>query len=202
MFSEKSTRNISIYYCIQSAVSRKYENFNKWFYLHTVLTYSRYFMIFNCSKSSEEKVAHEHWQSPVQVILKFPCWSEKIGMWCNHMPQISLHWFSEPGLSEGALQSVNGWHSPLTSQASPLITDQQDLHHLVWCGLVWSGVVAACWNSHSRTVPWLAFQSRYAQAGLTIQWMVSAVFSFHNNIHTITTTHHHISWEQLLFILF
>ena len=136
------------------------------------------------------------------LVLIRPCrWlcltDRRNGMWWNHMPKIFLHWLSKPGWS----RTNNHWMRLTTNQCwlvwwstSPLITVQQDLHHL----LSWRcEVLVACWNSHSRTRAWLAFHK------ICTGWhsMISVVQCPQTMIKSLHH-HHHTRWEQLLFISF
>ena len=103
---------------------------------------------------------------------------------CLFISETDLEWSHQSTRSSTiiAMDDIN-LYSMVWSPSPPLIT-LQDLHHLV--------VLVACWNSHSRTAAWLAFQWRYAQIYwiLLILLLQCSVFSVHTNynIHTITTT--------------
>ena len=81
-----------------------------------------------------------------------------------------------------------GWHCPVHQPAGPWCGQQSAVsssHHTprftssgVWC------LVVACWNSHSGTRPWLAFQWRYAQ----IDWDITVVCVFCLQYSVITQT--------------
>ena len=151
----------------------------------------------NISKALSKTDSHWYSRADTTLSMALSDLSERNGMWWNHMPKIFLHWFSKPGWS----RTNNHWMRLTTYQCwlvwwstSPLITVQQDLHHL----LSWlCEVLVACWNSHSRTRAWLAFHK------ICTGWhsMISVVQCPQTMIKSLHH-HHHTRWEQLLFISF